>query len=116
MKTSEFDSKHTQMENYYQRRPGRNSLVTAENEIPEKANTILSEYDRYRQSLIQKDDNEGWASELRRYLKDRPADVTKDTDIVHWWQVCSFHCFILSNQTNLVSDYKEHALLYLTLA
>ncbi len=48
---------------------------------------VLSlEYDRYRQSLLEADDGEGWSSELRRYLKDRPGDVTKDTDIVDWWQ------------------------------
>jgi hypothetical protein len=26
--------------------------------------------------------------ELRRYLKDVPEDVTRDTDIVEWWSVC----------------------------
>jgi len=35
-------------------------------------------------------DNEGWASELWRYLKDLPTDVTKDTDIIEWWQVWLF--------------------------
>jgi len=25
------------------------------------------------------------AAELRYYLKDMPADVTKETDIVEWW-------------------------------
>lgn len=47
---------------------------------------LSSEYDRYRQSLLETDDGEGWSSELRRYLNDRPGDVTKDTDIVKWWQ------------------------------
>lgn len=61
-----------------------------ENESPSAAKPLLSEYDRYRQSLINKDDDEGWASELRRYKNDHPVDVTKDTDIVRWWQVCSF--------------------------
>jgi hypothetical protein len=36
------------------------------------------------------DDKEGWALELRQYLKDRPANVKKDTDIVQWWQASSF--------------------------
>lgn len=88
------------MEEYYQRRPGRSSArsSTADDEDPvlEKGNTIISEYDRYRQSLVNKDDDEGWNSELRRYLKDRPADVKKDTDIVQWWQVCSFHLILVS--------------------
>jgi hypothetical protein len=51
--------------------------------------SLSSEYDRYHQKLVVINDNEGWAAELRRYLKERLADVTKDTDIVQWWQVCS---------------------------
>jgi hAT family protein len=48
---------------------------------------VLSfEYDRYHQSLLETDDREGWSSELRCYLNDRPGNVTKDTDIVKWWQ------------------------------
>jgi hypothetical protein len=80
------------MEEYYQRRPGHlpvsSSTANSDSEDPE---TILSEYDQYRQSLVEKDDDEGWASELWRYTKDRPANVTKDTDIIQWWQVCSFY-------------------------
>jgi hypothetical protein len=38
--------------------------------------------------LSSRGEDEGWQAELRRYLKDLPADVTKDTDIVKWWQVC----------------------------
>jgi hypothetical protein len=51
--------------------------------------SFLSEFDRHRQSLLMQEEDEGWAAELRRYLKDVPADVTKDTDIVKWWQVCA---------------------------
>src|SRR5713101_7521735 len=47
---------------------------------------LSSEYDRYRQSLLEADDGEGWSSELRCYLKDRPGNVMKDTNIVDWWQ------------------------------
>ena len=47
---------------------------------------LSSEYDRYRQSLLQTDDGEGWSLELRCYLNDRPGNETKDTDIVQWWQ------------------------------
>lgn len=46
-----------------------------------------SAYDRLRQSLITHDGDEGWAPELCRYLKDMPADVTKETDILEWWSV-----------------------------
>ena len=41
---------------------------------------LSSEYNCYCQSLLEVDEGEGWSSELRRYLKDRPVDVTKDTD------------------------------------
>jgi hypothetical protein len=38
----------------------------------------------YRQTMGK--GREGWSLELRRNLKDRPGDVTKDTDIVERWQ------------------------------
>jgi hypothetical protein len=60
-------------------------------------NSVLSEFDRHRLSLIEKEEEEGWPAELRRYLKDMPDDVTKNTDIVEWWQV-SLYCKV---QTNL---------------
>ena len=47
---------------------------------------LSSKYDRYCQSLLQMDDREGWSLELRHYLNDRPVNVTKDTNIVKWWQ------------------------------
>jgi hypothetical protein len=78
------------MEEYYQRRPGRLS-PKVEDEEERKENSNISEYDQYRRTLVNKDDDEGWNSEYRRYLKDRPANVKKDTDIVRWWQVCLFY-------------------------
>jgi hypothetical protein len=50
----------------------------------------LSEFDRHRKTLLSSDAEEGWASELRRYLGTVPDDVTKDTDLVLWWQVRHF--------------------------
>ncbi len=47
----------------------------------------MSEFDRHRQTLLSDDAEEGWASELRRYLGTMQWDVKKDTDIVEWWQV-----------------------------
>jgi hAT family protein len=47
---------------------------------------LSSEYDCYHQSLLKTDDREGWSLELRYYLNDRPGNVTKDTDIIKWWQ------------------------------
>lgn len=50
-----------------------------------------SEYDRYRRELLERsnpaDFEEGWESELRRYLKKFFKEVTKDTDLVEWWSV-----------------------------
>ena len=61
--------------------------------------SILSEFNHYRLALFStQDEDEGWQSEMRLYLKDLPADVTKDADIVKWWQVsvtqCK-HCFMI---------------------
>jgi hypothetical protein len=53
--------------------------------------SFLSEFDRHRQTLLTQEEDGGWAAELRRYLKDVPADVTKETDIVEWWQVRASH-------------------------
>ena len=80
------------MEKYYRPRTCLPVTTAPENEGPAAAKTLLSEYDRYRRTLIDKDDSddEGWASELRRYKNDHPIDVTKDTDIIQWWQVNSF--------------------------
>ena len=61
----------------------------ANNIMPPNDESILSEFDRHRLNLLSNQaEDEGWQSEMCRYLKDLPADVTKDTDIVKWWQVC----------------------------
>jgi hypothetical protein len=79
------------MGRYYRTRPRAATVASLEpNEEANELMALSSEYDRYRLSLVEKDDDEGWESELRRYLKDRPADVLKDTDIVEWWQVNDF--------------------------
>ena len=43
--------------------------------------------------MQEEEEHEGWAAELRRYLKAMPADVSKDTNIIEWGQVVYF--FIL---------------------
>ncbi|KAF5383745.1 hypothetical protein D9615_003755 [Tricholomella constricta] len=51
-----------------------------------RQDSFLSEFDRHRLTLVsQGGANEGWQLELRRYLQDMPAEVTRDTDIVGWW-------------------------------
>jgi len=48
----------------------------------------LSEFDRHRRTLVTAaEEDDGWATELRCYLKDMPANVSKETDIIRWWQV-----------------------------
>jgi hypothetical protein len=47
----------------------------------------MSDYDRLRLSLVTQGVSEDWRLELRRYLQDVPADVTRDADIVDWWSV-----------------------------
>lgn len=55
------------------------------------APSVLSEFDRYRLTLLSSRDNrEGWEAELRRYENDIPADVSPETDIIMWWQVCQY--------------------------
>ena len=62
---------------------------------PQQANTTLSavdapalsKFDKLRERLLTDDAEEGWALELRRYLGTMQRDVTKDTDLVKWWQV-----------------------------
>jgi hypothetical protein len=85
------------MGRYYRTRPQAATVASLEpNEEANELMALSSEYDRYRLSLVEKDDDEGWESELRRYLKDRPADVLKDTDIVEWWQVNDFPLWLIS--------------------
>ena len=58
-------------------------------------NDSEDEFDRLRKGLLATATrNEGWQSELQKYLKDILADVSKETDIVQWWAVSSFYIFI----------------------
>jgi hypothetical protein len=73
-------------------RPGANAAAPHTDTgipAPTQGESVLSEFDRFRLGRVTRDSDEGWSSELRRYLKELPADVTKDTDIVEWWQVWS---------------------------
>ena len=62
---------------------------------------VVTSFDRYRQTLIRKDDKEGWAAEKCHYLKDMPADVTKETDVVEWWQVSKLQNIFAAHFTSL---------------
>jgi hypothetical protein len=78
------------MEHYWNIRVKPTAPRNSTDDITENDdNSILSEYDRHRLALIaNQTEEEGWQSEKFRYLKDLPANVSKDTDIVEWWQVC----------------------------
>jgi hypothetical protein len=75
------------MDIYYRKRPRAEPVQPPPTPEGEILPMLASEFDRYRRTLLQTDEGEGWSSELRRYLNDRPVDVTKNTDIVKWWQV-----------------------------
>jgi len=54
-----------------------------------ESDSILSDFDCHHLTLLSGQE-QGWQAELHRYLKDMPANVTKETDIVEWWQVHSW--------------------------
>jgi hypothetical protein len=56
-------------------------------------NSMASDFDCHHCMLLSQDQEEGWEAELHRYLKDLPPNVTKDTDVVQWWQVCIVYSF-----------------------
>ena len=88
-----------QMVEYYKNRP---SAPDVETENPSASTgRVLSEFDKLRETLLNDDAEEGWASELRRYLNTMERDVTKETDLVEWWQVSIL--FLSSSRIDLNS-------------
>jgi hypothetical protein len=77
------------MAQYYENRPSVPDVNNIVNPLA-AAEPVLSEFDRLRQTLLVDDAEEGWASELRHYLSTMERDVTKETDLVEWWQVSPF--------------------------
>lgn len=75
------------MAEYYRTRPPVTASVASTLIAPTPLLASMSEFDRHRETLISDDLEEGWASELRRYLSTMQRNVKKDTDIVEWWQV-----------------------------
>src|SRR6266550_7615573 len=91
------------MEEYYQTRPTASTTTTNEqsNEISNSSSddepdpnklSLRDDFNKYRRMLLTREEDEGWQSEKRCYLKDMPRDVERDTDIVHWWQVHLYYC------------------------
>ncbi|RDB23356.1 Zinc finger BED domain-containing protein DAYSLEEPER [Hypsizygus marmoreus] len=87
------------VERYWKARPRATSSAPNVPIPPEKL-AEMSEYDRLCQSLLDEDDS-GWETELRSYLKARHADVTKETDIVAWW---AKHCIVYPTLTRIALD------------
>lgn len=87
------------MAKYYNDRPQSTPAIdipTTNDADEPQASEMLSDFDKHRISLLTADVEEGWASELRRYLGTMQRDVKKDTDLVEWWQVNSFYYGIMS--------------------
>ena len=75
------------MAEYYKNHPSSTAInVDTEKEVEGDA-TEMSDFDKHCETLLMDDAEEGWASELRRYLGTMQRDVKKDTDLVEWWQV-----------------------------
>jgi hypothetical protein len=80
------------MAKYYKVRPSstlsrENGIISNNDNAMLVDQPIMSEFDKHRESLLTDDVEEGWASELRRYLGTMQRNVKKDTDLVEWWQV-----------------------------
>jgi hypothetical protein len=80
------------MAQYYQNRPSTTTTTTQQphgEDHPDQRDDapVVSEFDKLRETLRTDDLEEGWASELRRYFGTMQRDVSKDTDLVEWWQV-----------------------------
>ena len=60
----------------------------------EQDELITSEFNWHHLTLISEEQEEGWQAEICRYLKDLPVNITRNTDIIAWWQVCVSHILI----------------------
>jgi hypothetical protein len=89
------------MAQYYKNHPAHNTPNTGagiNSDDATKALPILSEYDKHCESLLSDNAEEGWASELCRYLGTMHRDVKKDANLVEWWQVRTYRyesCLLL---------------------
>jgi hypothetical protein len=84
------------MAQYYKTRPCAKPSATS---TRTHAGDVRSDFDRMREALLATDAEEGWAPELRRYLGTMQRDVTKDTDLVQWWQV-GLGFYVVASITN----------------
>jgi hypothetical protein len=76
------------MEEYYNNRPVAAAPEPAVVDVDTGNSDVeISDYDRQHVNDLSVDLEEGWASELRRYLGLVHRSVKKDADLVNWWQV-----------------------------
>jgi hypothetical protein len=75
------------MARYYKDHPIVVAAATDSKDAEPQDAYKLSDFDKHRETLLSEDAEEGWASELRRYLGTVQRDIKKDTDLVEWWQV-----------------------------
>jgi len=78
------------MAQYYNHHPATTIPQQANPGDPMAEVCVLSEYNKFHETLLMDDAVEGWASELCCYLGTMQRDVTKDTDLIEWWQVSHF--------------------------
>lgn len=56
----------------------------------------MSDFDRRRQLLLKEKSatgGDGWIGEVQKYLNTLEDNVSSDTNIVQWWQVCALLLF-----------------------
>jgi hypothetical protein len=75
------------MYKYYQSCPSTVNGSAQTQATTSSKTATLSKFDKHHETLLSEDTEEAWASELRRYLGTMQRDVTKQTDIVKWWQI-----------------------------
>ena len=77
----------------------------------ESATTLESTFDCHRHELLEKaahenNDSLGWAAELHRYLGVIIENVSKDMDVIVWWEVCDLVIHTQHTKINNRSMYK----------
>jgi hypothetical protein len=75
------------MAQYYKDQPSAPVVNKTENPPASAEPRVLSESDKLRRTLLTDNAEEGWASKLCCYLNTMKQCVTKETDLVEWWQV-----------------------------
>ena len=86
------------MAQYYENHLSAPSInESARNPSASTKSHVLSEFDKLHETLLAEDAQEGWASELRHYLSTMEQNVTKETDLIEWWQVSNWYLSSLSS-------------------